>query len=153
MPKGIYKRKAGQGFKKGNKLQLGKIPWNKGKTKETDKRVAGPKKGHKFWGKVETQFGYRNVKLEKHPNWRGGKSYEAYSLKWTKELKEVIRQRDNYTCILCGDKQKDIKFDVHHIDYDKKNCNPNNLITLCKPCHMKTNFNRDEYLQLFNKLI
>lgn len=39
---------------------------------------------------------------------------------------------------------------VHHIDYNKLNCNPNNLITLCKSCHMKTNFNREYWLDYFN---
>jgi len=36
---------------------------------------------------------------------------------------------------------------VHHIDYSKNNCSHNNLITLCKVCHTKTNYNRN-YWQL-----
>lgn len=31
------------------------------------------------------------------------------------------------------------------------NCNPNNLIALCRKCHMKTNFNRDYYKTLWVK--
>jgi len=43
--------------------------------------------------------------------------------------------------------------DVHHIDYNKKNNNINNLITLCKSCHPKTNFNRKYWKQILkNKL-
>ena len=26
---------------------------------------------------------------------------------------------------------------LHHIDFDKKNCHPDNLQTLCRSCHMK----------------
>ena len=32
---------------------------------------------------------------------------------------------------------------IHHIDYNKKNCNLNNLITLCRSCNAKANYNRD----------
>lgn len=28
---------------------------------------------------------------------------------------------------------------MHHVDYDKQNCDPGNLVTLCDPCHAKTN--------------
>jgi 5-methylcytosine-specific restriction endonuclease McrA len=28
---------------------------------------------------------------------------------------------------------------IHHIDGNKQNCNPDNLITLCKSCHSRTN--------------
>lgn len=41
------------------------------------------------------------------------------------------------------------KHDVHHIDYNKFNCNPENLITLCKSCHVKTNHNRNYWINYF----
>ena len=40
--------------------------------------------------------------------------------------------------------------EIHHIDYDKKNCNENNLITLCLRCHRKTNANRRFWQYYFN---
>jgi len=82
---------------------------------------------------------------EKNGRWQGGKSFEEYSLEWTKELKEQIRKRDNYTCQKCGKIQEQEfrkegrKLSVHHIDYNKKNCSPENLITLCRRCHSKVN--------------
>jgi len=79
----------------------------------------------------------------KHPNWKGGISFEPYGMDWTQTLKRSIRERDKYTCRVCGKQQGNIAFDVHHIDYDKKNCNPDNLITLCHSCHMATNSNRE----------
>ena len=39
---------------------------------------------------------------KKHPNWQGGKSFEPYSPAFTRELKQAIRQRDNFTCQLCN---------------------------------------------------
>lgn len=86
---------------------------------------------------------------KKSPNWLGGKSFEPYTIDWTLSLKRVIRERDHYTCQLCGELQSDRAFDVHHIDYDKKNCNPKNLITLCKKCNSKVNGHRDYWTNYF----
>jgi hypothetical protein len=83
------------------------------------------------------------------PFWKGGKSFEEYSFDWTETLKRSIRERDNYICRLCLGYVNE----VHHIDYNKKNCNPNNLIVLCHNCHIKTNFNRDNWSELLGKYI
>jgi len=94
---------------------------------------------------------------ENNPNWQGGVSFEPYSQDWTKDLKEQIRQRDNYQCQICFVHQEELsykqKLDVHHIDYDKKNCNPDNLISLCKSCHVKTSNkkNREQWVDYFNR--
>ena len=85
---------------------------------------------------------------EKASNWKGGKSFEPYSREWKNTLKRAIRERDNYTCRICGTLKNPREFDVHHIDYDKKNCNPSNLITLCIGCHRKTNGNRESWKKL-----
>lgn len=84
----------------------------------------------------------------KNPCWRGGISYEPYMIDWNETLKRSIRERDHYVCKICSCNG----WVVHHIDYNKKNCNPNNLITLCKSCHQKTNFNRNYWLNYFNNL-
>ncbi len=69
------------------------------------------------------------------------------------QLKEKIKKRDNYTCQNknCGVKQKDYyrALDVHHIDYDKQNCEEINLITLCNRCNIQVNFNRDYWFSYF----
>lgn len=83
--------------------------------------------------------------------WKGGKSFETYSIDWTKSLRISIRERDKYICQLCGEKQGDRAHDIHHIDYNKKNCNTDNLITLCLMCHRKTNHNRDYWIKYFNE--
>ena len=88
---------------------------------------------------------------EKNSNWKGGLSFEPYSPEFNKELKEKIRARDNYECQECHKKQEEFKenLSVHHIDYNKKNNNPLNLISLCKKHHMKTNSNRKHWERYF----
>lgn len=71
--------------------------------------------------------------------WRGGISFEPYSTEWHNRLKDTIRQRDHCRCQECGARRNGKKLAIHHIDYDKKNCDPENLITLCSRCHAKTN--------------
>ena len=82
-----------------------------------------------------------------HPQWRGGVSFEDYSSSWNEKLKKDIRERDNHICQICFN----IGNYVHHIDYNKKNCKPKNLVTLCFKCHMKTNFGRERWEMFFKK--
>ena len=84
-------------------------------------------------------------KGEKNYNWQCGKSFEPYGLEFNDDLKEVIRNRDRRKCQICNKTELDngSKLDIHHIDYDKKNNNPNNLISLCMSCHAKTGKNRE----------
>ncbi len=91
---------------------------------------------------------------ENNPNWKGGISFLPYCPKFNNRLKELIRQRDNYTCQLCNKSQEKEgrKLSVHHIHYDKENCNPD-LIALCCGCNARVNWNREEYENFFmNKL-
>lgn len=84
---------------------------------------------------------------EDHPNWNGGSSLAPYGIEFTKDLKEEIKLIYNHVCQLCGD--QDGHLDVHHIDYNKLNNDISNLIPLCKPCHGRTNFDRDVWKSLF----
>jgi len=74
-----------------------------------------------------------------HPMWLGGISFIPYPVQFNDKLKEAIRSRDNYRCQICGRKQKDCyrKLDIHHIDFDKLNCNPTNLQSTCISCHAR----------------
>ena len=73
--------------------------------------------------------------------WRGGASNLPYPLGFNEKLKEQIRSRDNYHCRLCSIPQCELlrALDVHHIDHDKENLEPDNLISLCSPCNIKCN--------------
>lgn len=157
--------KAGKSFTKGkhwkvkDTSKMGKA--NKGKKLSVQHRIniGKSRKGKKQVWKDPVQRG-KNISLanigkrlgEKNPMWKDGISFETYSINWTNTLKRSIRERDKYICQLCNEQQNDKAFDVHHIDYDKKNCNPDNLITLCRSCHMKTNNKRDRWTEFFKKL-
>jgi hypothetical protein len=80
---------------------------------------------------------------DKCPNWMGGKSFEPYTENFDSNLRDSIRSRDLYICAMCGYNRKKYSLDVHHIDYNKKNCSVNNLVSLCRSCHSTTNGNRD----------
>ena len=98
-------------------------------------------------GKNNAMYG-KNGRLS--PNWNGGISFEPYSPEFNKRLKETIKKRDNYTCRLCGEKQF---LHTHHIDYNKKNSIESNLITLCRKCNGKANFNRNFWTEKFRIML
>ncbi len=82
--------------------------------------------------------------------WNGGSSFSPYSTDFTKILRDEIRMRDGYSCQLCGDIGKNnVSLSVHHIDYDKMNCDFENLVSLCSSCHPKTNVRREEWIEFF----
>lgn len=75
---------------------------------------------------------------ENNPAWKGGIAQWEYSHDW-KRVARQIRKRDNYTCRKCGEAfpKSSKSLHVHHIDLDRSNNNPDNLITLCAACHSK----------------
>lgn len=68
--------------------------------------------------------------------WKGGVAKWAYAPDW-KRLCKQIKDRDKWTCQLCGEQRKrwGHLLHVHHIDEDKTNNDPRNLISLCSTCH------------------
>ena len=88
---------------------------------------------------------------ELSPRWQGG--YREYSWHFISTLREQIRDRDNHTCQFCGITEAECnrKLDVHHIDFDNKNDDPYNLISLCKSCHGHTQGDRGYWKFYFRK--
>lgn len=79
-----------------------------------------------------------------NPNWQGGLSYELYPQEFNDELKQAIRMRDNYTCQICGSLESEIgTLHIHHIDKNKKNSAPTNLVSLCVHCHISSHRRRE----------
>ena len=107
-------------------------------------------------GKFHPMFGKKGKNA---PNYIHGKGYEPYISEFTDKLKKQIRHRDNYTCQKCGMTEEEHLtiykkiLEIHHIDYDKENCNEENLITLCKQCNVKANFNRDYWYAYFRYIM
>lgn len=88
-----------------------------------------------------------------NPNWKGGIAAEPYCDAWLdKEYKESIKDRDGYKCLnpVCVDGKY---ISIHHINYIKKNCKPENLITLCKSCNAKANFEREWHISWYKAII
>jgi len=91
--------------------------------------------------------------LDKNPAWEGGLSFLPYPITFNSALKESTKQRDGYKCQICGVSQVEClqPMCIHHIDYDKQNCNISNLVTVCKICHLKTNSKRNYWKEYFMK--
>ena len=94
----------------------------------------------RLWQDLE----YRSKVIEKQsgPNssaWQGGKSFEPYSTDFKTSIKERVRNRDNLTCVMCGKGEilNGRKLDAHHMDSDKMNTDPSNLVSICRSCHNK----------------
>lgn len=89
-----------------------------------------------------------------HPNWKGGISCEPYCDAWAdKEYKESIKERDAYKCQNPDCWGTSNRLTIHHIDYDKKNCSPDNLITLCNSCNSRANRNRCWHMLFYNNIM
>jgi hypothetical protein len=160
-----------------NQFKNGRLVWNKGLTKEIDERVAkygransktrkkllkeGKIKcfGHGInpsrAGELNFWFG-KNRSGSLNPNWQGGISVLSYGLEWNERLREKIRNRYGRNCQLCNKpecKNEWGKLQVHHIDYNKLNCNEENLIPLCVGCNFKVNYKRTMWTQFFQKKV
>ena len=116
----------------------GRIPWNKGLTKETDERVAknseATSKGVVAkWANgdyADVVYGAAHyIEDRTHLDCFG------YPLSYY-DIKPLIRDRDGHVCQLCGEPEENRKLDVHHIDHDRTNSDPFNLVSLCRSCHI-----------------
>lgn len=157
-------------FKKGNclseetKLKMSKAM--KGRVITWGSKISEATKGHEVSEETRRKLSKSLVGLlagEKNPNWgkRGpetsswidGRSFLPYPVGFNRQLKELIRSRDNYQCQKCGmpERENMRKLDIHHIDYNKENCLPSNLIALCKSCNSLVNKNRKYWQCWFNQ--
>jgi len=141
-------------FKKGNKINKGRTPWNKGrKGRQKNHNLSGLSLG---WGWNKGLKGYKAGK--EHYNWKGGISKLAKLLWQTAEYqrwRSDVFERDNWICQTCG-KRGGGRLEAHHIkelylilkEYNIKtmeqarNCKElwdiENGITLCRECHKLT---------------
>lgn len=159
---------------------LGQVAWNKGRkgrqknhsivglrphvkgefkhSDESKKKMSESSKGQIVT--EETKLKLRQVVRRGSDNnlWRDGASRIPYPKEFNEQLKELVRQRDGNVCQECGKINSELsgrlyKLDIHHIDYNKDNLSLNNLITLCRHCHNKTNFDREVWTEYFNLIL
>jgi len=139
------------------------VPWNKNLSRE---EILKHYKEGKIWNSGLTKETNETIKRmaenftgEKHPNWRGGISFEPYSKTWNKEFRKSIKIRDNFMCQKCSMIEEDCKkiflkpLDVHHVNYDKKLSIKENCITLCSRCHGETTTNNREAWISFYQIV
>lgn len=91
-----------------------------------------------------------------NPNWKGGISKEPYCQDWTKGLKDYVKERDGYKCMnpYCFKKKGNAaRLSVHHINYNKKACGPENLITVCLSCNVMANTDRDWHQEWYQTIL
>ena len=99
------------------------------------------------------------AKGEFNVRWNEGSSTQPYPFIFNDELKEKIRNRDEYTCQKCNIAEEEHLtvygkvLGIHHIDYNKQNCQDENLITLCNECNLRVNVNQNHWKEYFKKLL
>jgi len=93
----------------------------------------------------------------KASNWQGGIGNLPYPFEFNEEFKELVRERYDHTCMICKLTQEQVghTLNVHHIDYDKENLDPDNFIPLCNSCHGVTSGknNRVYWTKVFQMII
>ena len=111
------------------RAKLGHIPWNFGKTKEIDPRIAQP------W------LGKTGFVKEKNPNWQGGVTELNWSLRHTTEYlawRKRILNRDKRLCQLCGKTGNTVDHITPFSRFPELRLDMNNGRVLCVPCHKDT---------------
>ena len=105
------------------------------------KRWQGRQNGHKttrqrhFCSKAcRSAWRTRRFSGENNPAYIHGQGERPYPLSYRK-IRNVIKERDGYSCQRCGKEEIDVSHHIHHIDFDKRNTDADNLITLCPSCH------------------
>lgn len=97
---------------------------------------------------------WRHLTGKDSPTWKGGISNSPYPTMWNKKLRLSIRNRDDNKCQnpLCfSGAPTDLT--IHHIDYNKQNCDESNLITVCRSCNSKANTDRGWHKAFYQEIM
>ena len=85
--------------------------------------------------KIVIEIAAFDIQKIKNPD-ISGKEYQEGDQLGFWNIREYVLFRDGHVCQCCKGKSKDKILNVHHIESRKTGGNaPNNLITLCEPCH------------------
>ena len=91
-----------------------------------------------------------------NPNWRGGIACGPYCpIFYDKEFREMIDERDGNECLnpLCWHTTDHCPLEFHHINYNKKDCHPSNVLKICKSCNSRANFNKEFWQEHYKEII
>jgi len=131
-------------FKKGHKINLGRIITDEHRKKLSDAKIG--KKPNNF-GKPQSEETRRkqslSLKGSKSYLWKGGITNENRAIRSSVDYKlwrEKVFKRDNYTCQDCN--ERGVHLQADHIKqfafYPELRFKLSNGRTLCKSCHKKT---------------
>lgn len=87
-----------------------------------------------------------------NPNWNGGLSRLPYPWNF-REISKAVIARDGFACQNPSCSGTDKRLTTHHINYEKQDCRPENLIALCSACNSKANFGREEWTVFYQNII
>lgn len=91
---------------------------------------------------------------ENNPNWKGGIDCEPYCDIWLdKEYKDSIKKRDGNKCLNPDCWRTSEIICLHHINYNKKDCHPLNLISVCNSCNARSNKDREWHQYWYEAII
>lgn len=137
----------------------GRTPWNKGKTKQTDQRVlsyASTLRARKirpsFLGRRHSEQTKKKLSALQQGihvvEWTHFVTPENRKIRNSVEAKtwrRLVFERDNYTCVWCGDRSAQrhaVILNADHIKpfalFPELRFSLDNGRTLCKSCHIKT---------------
>lgn len=118
-------------YKEG-RLCTWKKGWENGKIKNWNQGLT--KKEHQGLEKISNKLSFKlkDILEGKYPE------YQSRKLK-NKLYEENIKQKQCEICFIKNWNEKEIIFELHHIDGNSKNHLLNNLQILCPNCHSQTN--------------
>ena len=140
--------------------------WGKKHTEEWKEQKSKLSKGINTWskGRILSDEHKRKIREnsprgENSPNWIDGRSFLPYSKEFNENIKKHIRKIDNYICQGCWKSEEEeikefnCRLPIHHIDYNKNNCDFYNLITTCRSCNSKANKNREYWVNFYKSIV
>jgi 5-methylcytosine-specific restriction endonuclease McrA len=118
-------------------------------TEETKQKISQAAKGRK-WSRTQRESIPTFKSGSEHPSYIDGRSYRkpGYSSGW-EGIRKEIKARDE-VCKVCGKRNLLV---IHHIDCNKKNSIPSNLVTLCRKCHAKVHKDLDRYVPILRNIL
>ena len=124
---------------------VGKAPWNKGL-----RYRAQPKSD------AEKAATRQRMKGPGNHRWRGGISRIGVALRRDiKLIRPSIYARDNHCCRLCGNRGG--KLTIHHVlpiwARPDLVCDPENMVTLCRTCHIKVNHHEEDFVEALGRTV
>lgn len=124
-------------------------------SEETKQKMANSRRGRKHSDETCKKMSLAATG-EKSSQWKGGISCEPYCDVWLdKDFKESIKDRDDNKCQNpgCRGNCDHLPLTIHHIDYVKKNCRPDNLITVCVGCNFRANAHREYWTVFYQEIM